>query len=93
MTTPTAELRSLTRADLADAVARFAAERWQTCTTYPERTYRALTASGSTTLVARSARTMLGLVRSSPEAPASTFSSAPGLATGPSGPNPSPAFA
>lgn len=52
MTTPAAELRCFTRADLADVIALFAAERWQTYTIDPERTRRALTASGSTTLVA-----------------------------------------
>jgi hypothetical protein len=40
----------------ANAIALFAAEGWQTYTADPDRTYRALTAPGSTILVALDAQ-------------------------------------
>jgi hypothetical protein len=40
------------REHLEGALMLFAVERWQTYTADPERTYRALTAPGATTLVA-----------------------------------------
>jgi len=46
------ELRSFTRQHLEGVLALFAAEDWQTYSAERERTYRALAAPGSTTLVA-----------------------------------------
>ena len=48
---------------LKGALMLFAAERWRTYTADPERTYRALTAPGATTLVAIDKGVVAGLVQ------------------------------
>ena len=47
------QLTGSVREHLEGALMLFAAERWQTYAADPERTYRALTAPGATTLVAK----------------------------------------
>jgi ribosomal protein S18 acetylase RimI-like enzyme len=56
-------LRSFTRQHLEGALALFAAAEWQTYTADPERTYRALAAPGSTTLVAVEQTKVVALVQ------------------------------
>jgi ribosomal protein S18 acetylase RimI-like enzyme len=57
------ELRAFAREHLDGALRLFAAEEWQTYTNDAERTYRALTAPGSTTLVAVDAERVVALVQ------------------------------
>ena len=57
------ELTGFVREHLEGALRLFAAERWQTYTADPERTYRALTAPGATTLVAIDKGVVAGLVQ------------------------------
>jgi ribosomal protein S18 acetylase RimI-like enzyme len=57
------QLRPFTRGDLGGAMRLFAAERWQTYTADAERTYRALAAPGSTTLVAVEGELVVGLIQ------------------------------
>jgi ribosomal protein S18 acetylase RimI-like enzyme len=63
MTPSMPQIRTFTRTDLGDAIALFAAEGWQTYAADPERTDRALTAPGSTTLVAHNEQNVIGLVQ------------------------------
>jgi ribosomal protein S18 acetylase RimI-like enzyme len=56
-------LAPFSREHLEGAVALFAAEGWQTYTADPERTLRALTAPGCTTLVATDGDEVSGLVQ------------------------------
>jgi predicted N-acetyltransferase YhbS len=58
-----AELRAFGREHLDGAMALFAAEGWETYTADSERTYRALSAPGSTTLVALSDEEVVGAVQ------------------------------
>jgi ribosomal protein S18 acetylase RimI-like enzyme len=57
------ELTGFVREHLEGALMLFAAERWQTYAADPERTYRALTAPGATTLVAIDQGVVAGLVQ------------------------------
>jgi GNAT superfamily N-acetyltransferase len=57
------ELASFRRRHLEGALALFAAEDWQTYTADAERTYRALAAPGSTTLVAVEETQVVALVQ------------------------------
>jgi predicted N-acetyltransferase YhbS len=57
------ELQNFGREHLAGAVALFNAEGWETYTEDAGRTYRALSAPGSTTLVAVDAGAVAGLVQ------------------------------
>ena len=56
-------LRPFAREHLAGALALLAAEDWQTYTADPQRTYGALAAPGSTTVVAIDGATVVGLVQ------------------------------
>jgi GNAT superfamily N-acetyltransferase len=57
------ELSPFEREHTEGALALFAAEGWETYTEDPERTYRALSAPGSTTLVAIDGGQVAGLVQ------------------------------
>jgi len=57
------ELASFTRTHLEGAMDLFATEGWQTYTADAERTYRALAAPGSTTLVALDRKKVVALVQ------------------------------
>ena len=57
------ELRPFTRQHLAGVLALFAAEEWETYSAEPERTYRALAAPGSTTLVAEDQGDVVAVVQ------------------------------
>ena len=57
------ELRPFSRQHLDGALALFTAEGWRTYTADPERTVRALTAPGCTTLVAADGGEVAGLVQ------------------------------
>jgi predicted N-acetyltransferase YhbS len=57
------ETERFARRHLAGALELFAAEGWETYTEDPERTYRALSAPGATTLVATDDGSVAGLVQ------------------------------
>jgi hypothetical protein len=57
------EVTEFGREHLAGALALFAGEGWRTYTADPERTYRALAAPGSTTLVATDGEVVAGLLQ------------------------------
>jgi ribosomal protein S18 acetylase RimI-like enzyme len=58
-----ADVRAFDREYLDGALALLDAEQWETYTEDPERTYRALSSPGSTTLVAVDAGVVAGLVQ------------------------------
>jgi len=57
------EVKEFGREHLTGALALLAAENWRTYTADPERTYRALTAAGATTLVVIDGEAVAGLVQ------------------------------
>jgi GNAT superfamily N-acetyltransferase len=63
MTDETGELVPFGREHLGETVELFAAEGWETYTEDAERTFRALTASGSTTIVAIAEGAVAGVIQ------------------------------